>query len=750
MPSTKIRGWRVLGRTPGPTGADGELLDRFAGAADGDAFAELLRRHGPWVLGLCRRIAGDPHDAEDAFQATFLVLVRRAGTVRNRASVASWLHGVAFKVAARARGRARPAADPADRPAPGPDPAVAAAGREEARILHEEVARLPAVYREAVLLCDLAGLSRDEAAERLGCPPGAVKGRLERGRAALRDRLARRGVAAAPAVAAVPAALAESTAQAAAGMVVTGLAAVPAPVATLVAATTRPTLAPALTTLAVLLAGVAGFGYGLGPPAPPDARATSPRTLPTAAPVPAADNRPAQDALKRAAEELDKVEDEPIARTRLWCAIADLHRKLGDATAARDALDRARAAAVTPEGPMYAEWRGIGEAYARLGDDRTVLDLAAAVPAAAIKNGYPQDTILQESAWAAAETGHARAAERIAGALPDGEMKDWVKAEMRQRLAVHKARSGDTAGALRAVDGLPTAEEKVFALVGPDVLNLGYDDHFSPYEDGIAHAQLAAGDRAGAKASAMKAFALIPAVKEDHRGRVAVSVARVLAKLDDLPAARKAMTYVPAGPDPKLAKRSPDFRHGWDLKGMAYLAAAEVRAGRDDAAAKIADGFKLAGEKAHVLQFVALAQARAGRKDASKATFARAIELSATSGGVGARQHNIASAQALAGDFDGAMQTAEKAGGLAISNVAGFLALAGRYGEARKLAAEKVEGRMWKAQDSLYVAKLQTKAGRADAARAWIKEEGDRLLKAYALVGLAEGLLREDRPKAAK
>jgi RNA polymerase sigma factor (sigma-70 family) len=186
---------------------EGQLLDRFATRRDESAFEALLQRHGPMVMGVLRRFLSDPNDVDDAFQATFLVLVRKAGTLDRKDLLGNWLYGVAYRVALRARSagvrrQTRLAlADQVEELAGdsrcGPHQSVpeAVLRGEERPLLHEEVNRLPQKYRTPIVLCYFEGLTHDEAAVRLGWPVGTVKGRLARARELLRSRLSRRGVA---------------------------------------------------------------------------------------------------------------------------------------------------------------------------------------------------------------------------------------------------------------------------------------------------------------------------------------------------------------------------------------------------------------------------------------------------------------------------------------------------------------------------------------------------------------------------
>ena len=200
---------------------DGELLDRFASRRDEAAFAALVARHGPMILGLCRQWLRDPHDAEDAFQAVFLVLARKAGTIRDPELLGNWLYGVARRTAEKARGRIARRRSREGREATMDDREVAAEpddpGRladdgERSEVLHQELGRLPAKFRLPIVLCHLEGLTHEEAARRLRVPVGTIRSRLSRGRDRLRDRLGRRGLAI-PAVA-VAAALEGGTASA--------------------------------------------------------------------------------------------------------------------------------------------------------------------------------------------------------------------------------------------------------------------------------------------------------------------------------------------------------------------------------------------------------------------------------------------------------------------------------------------------------------------------------------------------------
>jgi RNA polymerase sigma factor (sigma-70 family) len=327
----------VRGLAAAPDTTDAELLGRIAAGREEAAFAAVLARHGPLVFGVCRRVLGDVQDAEDAFQATFLVLARRAASIRRPASLASWLYGVASRVALDAKTRAarrrlhewRAAARPQGEPA---DEAVWADVR---RVLDEEVRRLPEKYRAPLVLHYLEGQTKQEAARQLGWAEGIVSGRLDRARKLLRRRLERRGVSvsagalavvlaeqAAPA--APPAALAEAARRA-------GLssAAVTPGVASL-AEGAMPSLLAArvkLTAVLLLLAGALAAPYlpASPPQKGPEVAQAAPAAAP-AAPQPEEADEDAEPGLKdRAVARLEAVAPQRWAAS--WQADLDVNEQ---------------------------------------------------------------------------------------------------------------------------------------------------------------------------------------------------------------------------------------------------------------------------------------------------------------------------------------------------------------------------------------------------------------------------------------
>ena len=174
---------------------DAELLELFLSRHDEDAFETLVRRHGPMVLGVCRRILHNESDVEDCFQATFLVLVRRAASLRRRGLVGNWLHGVARHTALKAQAmnnlrhkKEKEAATEMSGKIPAPD-------RDLQELLEQELETMPDKYRTAIVLCDLEGLTTAAAAQQAGCSPGSLRVRLVRGRAMLAKRRVRHGLA---------------------------------------------------------------------------------------------------------------------------------------------------------------------------------------------------------------------------------------------------------------------------------------------------------------------------------------------------------------------------------------------------------------------------------------------------------------------------------------------------------------------------------------------------------------------------
>jgi RNA polymerase sigma factor (sigma-70 family) len=256
--------------------SDGSLLERFAAHREDAAFEALVRRHGPVVWGVCRRVLRNHHDAEDAFQATFLVLARKGHSIAHRELVANWLYGVAYQTAIKARSTRAKRRMREGGTADIPELAVAPHDVRDdlTELLDRELSRLSDKYRIPIVLCELAGKTHREAADQLGWPIGTVSGRLSRARVILAKRLSRRGVsfslgslavlvAQDSASASVPTHLIGATAQAASvllgGQAVTA-AAVSAKVSTLVQGVLKTMLLSKAKTIALVVLSLAVAG----------------------------------------------------------------------------------------------------------------------------------------------------------------------------------------------------------------------------------------------------------------------------------------------------------------------------------------------------------------------------------------------------------------------------------------------------------------------------------------------------------
>ena len=177
--------------------SDEQLLEVYHSRGDAAALAALVRRHGPMVWGVCRRVLANYHDAEDAFQATFLVLVRKAASIAKPELLANWLYGVAHQTALKALATTAKRRMRERQVTQMPEPAVPEPGlwHDLQPLLDQELSRLPEKYRVAIVLCDLEARTRKEAARQLGLPDGTLAARLARGRVLLAKRLARHGLA---------------------------------------------------------------------------------------------------------------------------------------------------------------------------------------------------------------------------------------------------------------------------------------------------------------------------------------------------------------------------------------------------------------------------------------------------------------------------------------------------------------------------------------------------------------------------
>jgi RNA polymerase sigma factor (sigma-70 family) len=342
--------------------SDRELLDRFIERRDETAFEILVRRHGPMVLGVSRRLLADAHDVEDAFQATFLLLVKKAAGLRRREQVSAWLYGVARRTALKLHGHAlrRLREGPCIEVAIETDVATRES-RDLRPLLDEEVQRLPQKYRLPVILCYLQGMTFTEAARQLGCPAGTLSSRLARARLLLRKRLTKRGIGVSIAgltsllsecagAATPPVPLVTLTVQAACLIRSTKLVAagpISATVAALVEGVSRSMFMSKMQTVGVLCLAVIALGGGgivtyqtLGAQPPAAPKATAP-----------ANPLPALQRIDRGPVPADEDDSELVALTRpgLSAAKVDSLLKVSTASDKMKTLLKARYAAAVAE-----------------------------------------------------------------------------------------------------------------------------------------------------------------------------------------------------------------------------------------------------------------------------------------------------------------------------------------------------------------------------------------------------------------
>jgi RNA polymerase sigma factor (sigma-70 family) len=599
---------RIVGGESGAGLADRELLHAFAARRDGEAFAALVRRHGPMVLGVCRRLLPDANDVEDAFQATFLVLVQKAGALRRPELLGNWLYGVACRVAGHARAEAarRRAHERRAGEAPRPVPADRAALGDLRDVLDQELERLPERYRTPVVLCYLEGKTNDEAAGELGWSRGTLAGRLHRARGLLRARLGRRGYAppevvlpavlprdlAAPPV---PPALASSAVRVgllvAAGSPAPGASAgtlgLAAGVLRAMALTRAKTAAAVVLALGLLATGVGVASYralAAGQPTGP----AGPAPLPRLAAAPRAEAPEPSPAFGEALTAAGGIE-EPAQRVPVLVRIALAQAKAGDRDGARQTLRQARDGADAVKDDLKTmAFRETAEAYARLGD----LD-AAIRTAAGLAQEFAREQILFLVAAQQASDGDLPGARKVMAAMTTDQKDGALEA-----IAGAQAKAGDVKAAL------VTAEE----LRHQPLSRAGALKE-------IALAQAKAGDRAAAARSLQEALDLDVATLagDDQKDAARARIAVLRARIGDVRGALQAAAALP-GDD---AEREDVVRQ---------IALEQARAGDTRGALQTIDTIKDLARRAGALADLAAGRAEAGDAQAASAAVDRAAE----------------------------------------------------------------------------------------------------------------------------
>jgi RNA polymerase sigma factor (sigma-70 family) len=687
---------------------DGELLSRFVlggGESAELAFAALVERHGPMVLRVCRSILDDQHDAEDALQATFLVLVRRAGSVRQRDSLASWLFGVALRVAncartsmRRRRGHERRAAAlaPADLRCGPAEPDLAL-------VLHDELGRLAERFRVVLALCYLEGLTCEQAAERLGWPLGTVKSRLARGRERLKTRLTRRGLAPATGViigllgtevsaATIPAMVVRSTARMAVLVAAgqrSGLKLVPASVAVL----TRKMLMLLFVRRLLLAIGclvtAAALTFGMA------ALAQAPQAKPRQIRA----QRAAAGTLPKKGGDTKSLAPEPVIELALRAA------------------DQ-----ITVPWMKAQALADIAAAQARTGhveQSRMTFQRAAEMIEALQGNALIMCASLSWLAKAEATGGDRDGARRTVAKLCESGPKSMDASRWRiggQIAAERQADAGDFEGAFKLLDALKDAPAGTRAFVLAE----------------IAGHQAKAGDLRGARATMARADA--EAERSDKE---------------------------PPEQEPATRARVEDARRLARIRGLAPLVAAEGKAGELDAGrATLRKARAIAAQideerRPTPLAEIAIAQRSLGDRKEADATLNLALKIAENLPSTASKLEQLARVaivQADAGDRKAGRETLERAlksmsakpapGSLAHQVVAAALGRVGDWEAGREWAHEQGD-EIVRANLIEHLAFHQAKSGDAKSALEWAQAEETALLRAHALLGVVRGMMPE-------
>lgn len=617
---------------------DAELLGRFVDRRDEAAMTALVARHGPMVLGICNRVLHHQDDAEDAFQATFLVLVRKARSLRVERTLSAWLYRVSYRIAVHAKLDARRRQMRERRSAAmRPRWVVERSDMDQDAWILEEVDRLPEKYRVPIVLCGLEGMTLAMAAQQLGCPIGTVSGRLSRARGLLQARLTRRGVtipiallatglAASTAYPAVPAALAASTVEAVRSSLTNG--ALSQAVLRLADTFLRSLLMTriALSAAALLAGGTIAVGIGAAsqqsvkaPLAPPDAQASTPAAGPRT-PTPDTSRRTV---LRDAFRILNARPGPPDVRTLV--AIARAQARLGDRAAALATLERASEAADglprdSRTGRTSAPYRigrtdalvAIAYGHAEAGDPQPIPAILRRARADADRAGDENEVFLalKRIGDAQAWTGDQPAARETARTMLERMAKDPSirNSVTLMRVADLLALAGDLDGALGVADSVERGDEKREILAGiATPIGSALPSWFDPPRDRMTVAQ-----------RTLRLQVLRRILRDYENPPLEVAIA-----LTELGQGTEALPLIERLRETQLRRVPPN---------------------------PIVDDLSLAR--------IASALAKAGQREAARKTFADALDRIRDVPGRDSRFEQFAYEQANSGEFEGALRTA--------------------------------------------------------------------------------------------